>query len=177
MNIEVELRSFISEEKYFELLEFFGKNGELINEDNQTTYYFDCPQDLRIQKNDFFSKIWLKKGELHDDHREEIELKFDKDYFDILEELFSSLGYGVDIKWFRKRHTFDWSGISVMVDYTKGYGYILELEKMSDEAGKESALALLRNKMKDLGIEITPKEKFEEMYKYYKDNWRELIDG
>ena len=54
-NIEVEIKSFITKEEYDELVKFFRKNAEFINEDNQTTYYFDCEQDLRIQKNDFFS--------------------------------------------------------------------------------------------------------------------------
>ncbi|MDD2388097.1 MAG: hypothetical protein PHP52_15090 [Bacteroidales bacterium] len=57
MNIEAELRSFISEEKYNELLDFFKKEASLIKEDYQETFYFDCDEDLRIQKNNFFSKI------------------------------------------------------------------------------------------------------------------------
>jgi len=175
MNIEVELRSLISEEKYRELIEFFSKEGKFLNEDEQTTYYFDCPEDLRIQKNKFYSKIWLKKGNLHDEAREEIEIKYDKEKFEDLEKLFLSLGYGVEIKWFRKRSTFDWEGIKAMVDYTKGFGYILELEKMSDEAGKDSALIFLKQKLSDLGIQVTGKEKFDEKYEYYKKNWKDLV--
>ena len=105
-NIEVEVRSFVPKERYEELIEFFKKEGEFVNEDYQETYYFDSEEDLRIQKNDFFSKIWMKKGNIHDDHREEIEIKFDKDKFEELEKLFLSLGYSVQIKWFRKRHNF-----------------------------------------------------------------------
>ena len=74
-NIEVEIRSFISKEKYNELIEFFKKNAEFINEDYQETYYFDTKEDLRIQKNNYFSKIWMKKGKMHDEQREEIEIK------------------------------------------------------------------------------------------------------
>ena len=43
-NIEVEIRSFISKEKYEELLEFFKQNAELVKEDFQETHYFDCEQ-------------------------------------------------------------------------------------------------------------------------------------
>jgi len=57
LSIEVEIRTFLTEERYKEIIEFFRREGNFINEDNQTTYYFDCGQDLRIQKNDFFSKI------------------------------------------------------------------------------------------------------------------------
>src|SRR3989339_693806 len=79
MKIETEIRSFISKEKFDELLDFFKKNASLEKEDYQETFYFDCDEDLRIQRNNFFSKIWMKKGQIHDDYREEIEIKFDRD--------------------------------------------------------------------------------------------------
>lgn len=128
-NIEVEVRSFVTEEKFGELMKFFQENAELVKKDCQETTYFDCDQDLRIQRNDYFSKIWLKKGEMHDDCREEFEIKFDKEDFPHLENLFSALGYNVKVKWFRDRHSFLWQGIDVSLDYTKGYGHIIELEK------------------------------------------------
>lgn len=175
MAIEVEVRSFISEDKYNELLEFFAKEGKLIKEDDQDTYYFDCDEDLRIQKNKFFSKIWMKKGKIHDEQREEIEIKFDKDKFDELEKLFIGLGMGVEIKWFRKRHVFEWGGVEVCVDYTRGYGYIVEFEKMADEENKDSVLAELKQKFESLGISLTPKEDFNKKYDHYKENWKDLV--
>lgn len=61
-NIEVEVRSFISKEQYEKLLDFFKKNSDVLKEnDDQETFYFDSGQDLRIQRNNFFSKIWLKR--------------------------------------------------------------------------------------------------------------------
>ncbi|MBI4147202.1 CYTH domain-containing protein [Candidatus Woesearchaeota archaeon] len=174
-NIEVEIRSFISQEKYRELLVFFHKDGKFLNEDYQETYYFDAEQDLRIQRNNTYSKIWLKKGKLHDEHREEIEIKFDKENFEMLEKLFLTLGYNIPIKWFRKRNTFEWEGISVMLDYTKGYGYIIELEKMSFEQEKEKALQLLKEKLQQLNISLASKEEFDAKYKHYKENWQRLV--
>lgn len=120
MNIEAELRSFISKEKYNELLDFFKEKASLIKEDYQETFYFDCDEDLRIQKNNFFSKIWMKKGKIHDDSREEIEIKFDKNDFEKLETLFLSLGYNIEIKWFRKRFQFKWEDTTVCLDFTRG---------------------------------------------------------
>lgn len=173
--IEVEIRSFISKEQYEKLIEFFQKEGQFINQDEQETHYFDCDEDLRIQKNKFYSKIWMKKGMIHDDQREEIEVKLPTDDFIKLEKLFLSLGYKVGIKWFRTRHSFKWDEIDVAVDYTKGYGYILELEKMSSEEEKEQTLQLLRQKLTELGILETPKEEFKEKYQFYKENWRKLV--
>lgn len=174
MPIEVEIRSFISKQQYKELLNFFKKQTKLISEDNQETYYFDCPQDLRIQKSNFYSKVWLKKGKLHDEHREEIEIKLDKKEFNRLYQLFQTLGFNY-IKFIRKRHTFEWDGIIVMIDYTKSYGYIIELEKKCFSEDKEKTLQLLKEKLKQLKIPLTLKEEFDKKFQYYKENWRKLI--
>jgi len=175
MNIETEIRSFISKEKFDELLDFFKKNASLVKEDYQETFYFDCDEDLRIQRNNFFSKIWMKKGQIHDDSREEIEIKFDKNEFENLEKLFLSLGYNIEIKWFRKRFEFKWNDIIVCLDFTKGYGYIIELEKMCSKDTKEQEFEKLKQKLKSLNVEITPKEEFNKKFLYYKENWKSLV--
>ncbi|MFZ3077642.1 MAG: CYTH domain-containing protein [Candidatus Aenigmatarchaeota archaeon] len=173
--IEVEIRSFITKEKYLELIERLKNEGEFLGEDFQETHYFDAKEDLRIQRNDSFSKIWMKKGKIHDEQREEIEIKFARDDFEKLERIFLAAGLSVSVKWFRTRHSFKWQGIDVAVDFTKGYGFILELEKMSDEAGKEKTLELLKRKMEILGVPLTPKEEFEKKFLHYKDNWKRLV--
>jgi len=175
MNIETEIRSFISKEQFEELLEFFKKNAKFKKEDYQETFYFDCKEDLRIQRNSFYSKIWMKKGKIHDDHREEIEIKFDKSEFENLEKLFIALGYDTEIKWFRKRFKFEWEGVTVCLDFTKGYGYIIELEKMCFEYEKEKEFKVLEEKIKSLNIELSPKEEFTKKFEYYKENWRSLV--
>ncbi|MBN1923608.1 MAG: CYTH domain-containing protein [Nanoarchaeota archaeon] len=167
---EVELRSFVSEEKYEKLKSFFDNNAEFVKEDEQETHYFNCEQDLRIQCNNYYSKIWMKKGELHDDSREEIELNFDKSQFPELQKLFKALNYEVSIKWFRNRREYKWKNVSVMLDYTKGYGYILELEILTED-DESKALNRLKTLFKELSIEVTPKEVFKEKYEEYKKNW------
>ncbi len=173
--IETEIRSFVSKEQFDSLLGFFNENAELVVEDYQETFYFDSKEDLRIQRNNFFSKIWLKKGNMHDDHREEIEIKFDREEFDNLEKLFITLGYVVDIKWFRTRYEFKWNDIKVCLDYTKGYGYIIELEKMCSEDTKDESLERLKEKLQSLNILLTPKEEFKQKFEHYKKNWKELV--
>lgn len=174
-NIEVEIRSFISEEQYKNIIERFKKEAQFLGEDEQVTYYFDTPQDLRIQKNTNYSKTWLKKGNLHDDHREEIEVKCAKEDFEKLEQLYLALGYNVQIKWFRNRHSFKWGDVDLAIDYTRGYGYIIELEKLASEDEKDTALSLLKEKMQEIGVALTPKEEFKKQYEYYKEHWRELV--
>ncbi len=174
-NIEVEIRSFISKEKYLELIDFFKANAKLIKRDLQETHYFDCEQDLRIQRNSFVSKICMKKGRVHDEAREEIEVKFDKHDFDVLKKLFEDLNYNTEIIWLRKRLQFLWDGVNVCLDNTKGYGYIIELDKMSGKRNKEKTLRELKQRLRRLNIALTPREKFEEKFEYYKKNWRKLI--
>ena len=174
-NIECEIRSFVTKEEYEVLIAKFKNMGTFLSEDEQITYYFDSKEDLRIQKNTTYAKVWLKKGELHDDHREEIEIKVPRDDFEKLEQLFLALGYNVSIKWFRTRHSFKWNDIDVAIDHTKGYGYILEFEKISTEETQAETVLSLKEKFKELGIAITPKEEFAATYQNYKEHWRELI--
>jgi predicted adenylyl cyclase CyaB len=119
----------------------------------------------------------MKKGEIHDNHREELEIKFGKEEFEKLEKLFLSLGFNVQIKWFRKRFEFQWQDISVCLDFTKGYGYIIELEKMASEEDKEKEYENLKQKLESLNIHLTPKEEFDKKFLYYKENWKTLTTG
>ena len=173
--IEVEIRSFISESTHKKLIKFLKKEGKFLGSENQETFYFDGPKDLRIQKNDNFSKVWLKEGKIHDDFREEVEIKLAKNDFKKIEKLFLSLGYKIKIKWFRKRNDFLWNGIMVAVDFTKGYGYIVELEKIVKVKEKVKTLELLKKKLKELGIKESNKVDFEKKFKYYSQNWQKLI--
>lgn len=173
--IECELRTFITAEQHASLLRRFS-GGEPDEGDEQITYYFEGNgnPDLRIQKNASGAKVWMKKGQLHEDAREEIEVPCAREDFENLEKLFVSLGYRVSIKWFRRRHTFEWDSISVMLDHTKGYGHILELEKLCSPDGREEALADLRARLEELEIPISPKQDFAARYADYKVRWPEL---
>jgi predicted adenylyl cyclase CyaB len=180
-NIECEIRSFITKEQFEKLLDFFNKNAESLGDDEQTTYYLSGDADLRIQRNINYSKIWLKKGKIHDEAREEIEIRFARDDFEKLEKLFLALGCEVEIKWFRARNSFKWNDIDVCLDHTRGYGYIIELEKMSGDAAESGSSKggaipdFLKSKMAELGVALTPREEFDSKYVYYKENWRKLI--
>ena len=179
MPLEVETRSFISKEQYEALMSFFKTNAKQSStEDDQVTFYFESPTsdkvDLRIQQNASYSKVWLKKGRLHDDAREEIEIRCQLSDFEKLEHLFLALGYAIQIKWFRRRNEFLWNEISVALDYTRGYGYIVEFEKLCEDQEKERVQRSLQEAFDSLGIAISRREEFEEKYTHYKEHWREL---
>lgn len=174
-NIEVEIRAFLSLEEYTQLQAFFNAEAVSSREDNQLTYYFTGPDDLRIQKNDYYAKIWMKKWLIHDEAREEIEIKCDRNDFSTLEHLFLALWYDVEIVRQRKRLHYTRWDIDVSLDDTTGYGYILELEILCEKDKQEANIAYLKTKFAELGIVITPKEVFQEKYDWYKENWRQII--
>ena len=174
-NIEVEIRSFIDRQKYIDLIKFLKKKANFLGQEKQLTYYFSGPTDLRIQRSDLYAKVWLKKGRLHAETREEIEIKIDKKDFFKLRELFLTLGYKIEIAWDRTRNNFKWRGCDLAVDSTKGYGYILEIEKLASAAKKEIALTTIKSLQKELGVAPTAKEKFEKKFVWYKKNWKKFV--
>lgn len=174
-SIEVEVRSFITKDQYTRLIKYLKKVGEYLGRDEQITYYFSGRHDLRIQKNSKGVKLWLKTGKMHDTGRKEIEVRASREDFEKLKEILLLLGYKIEIQWFRVRHQFAWRRVIVSVDYTRGYGYILEIEKMTDENNKEKAGLLVAERMAELGIPLTPRSEFEKQFKYYKKHWRSLV--
>ena len=176
MVIEVEVRSFIDEEEFNKLLEFFRKNAKFLKDDFQVTVYFSGDKDLRVQKNRFFSKLWLKKGKIHDDVREEIEVEFKREEFGKLLEILNELGFKVKIVWLRKRKEFQWNGIKVYLDDTEGYGKIIEIETYVEKENEtEKKRDELISKLRSLGIKISERNEFEKKFEWYKRNWKRLL--
>lgn len=173
--IEVELRSFLSKEDYERLVKRFEPLG--LKEDKQESWYFDTPEDLRILRGSETGKIWLKKGNMHDEMREEIEIPLRKKDFIKMHNILATIGHKVNIKWQRLRKECEWDGVKVCIDYTKGYGYILELEKQCREHEKESALEELHKRMVQLGLTVTPKPVFDRAYKEYAETWQDHFEG
>lgn len=175
MSREVEVRSFITDQEFGRLKDYFDVHADFEGQDEQVTYYFDAPQDVRIQRNSSHAKIWYKGGKLHDQSREEIEVKFALEDFEKMEGIFAAMGFGVKIKWFRQRLSYSWQGVNVALDNTRGYGRILELEIMAQADDEVESLEKLKNIMSELGVVPTPRETFEISFKDYETNWRSLI--
>ena len=169
---EVELRSFITKERYDELFSFFHQQAQFLSEDEQTTYYFDAQIDLRLQQNKSSCKLIVKKGCIHDEVKEEFEVPFARDDFKKVQDLLLPLGYRISVHWFRKRLTFKWEDVLVTLDDTKGYGLVLELEKQCGLNEKDEVLELLAAKLGFLGVTLTPKQEFDEKCAEYKKNWK-----
>ena len=174
MMIEVEIRSLISDREHGRLLSFFRDNARFVKSETQETLYLDTEADLRIQRTDSDSKIWMKKGAFHDEAREEIKVRFHREDFEGMVAVFLAAGIGTSVKWMRERHIFDWKGVTVCIDDTKGYGKVIELEVICDEGTKEIEIARLKRAMGEIGIKPTPREEFDRMLQRYKSEWRSL---
>lgn len=180
--IEVELRSFLSEQQFSALLERFRREAEYLGVDEQETYYLvpnaegaAVAADLRIQQNTKGAKIWMKFGKMHEPKREEVEIPVSWEDFGKLQELFSALGYRVGVPFYRTRHRFRWDGVEVMLDFTKGYGHVLELEKLTDEHGADDALLELERRMSTLGFSPVSKPEFDARLANYLANWKQRV--
>ena len=172
---EVEVRTFISNSQYRKLAQKLKRIADFKKEIDEETIY--CGNEhLRIRRDDKFSYLILKSGKIHQNFRKEIEIEFDRKYFQTLKELFERIGFPVRAIWLRKRKVYNWNRIKIFLDDTKGYGKILELEKIVSDKNKEKTFIDLKNKLLSLGIkEITPKKVFEQKFKNYLKNWPKLI--
>ncbi|MFA7170862.1 MAG: class IV adenylate cyclase [Candidatus Paceibacterota bacterium] len=175
-NIEVEVRSFVDEGQFENIKNILDRDYEFVKELKETTVYFSGEKDLRMRKNETEAFVILKEGKIHDDFRKEFEVRIDKDDFGNMAELFQGLGYEIEIEWQRNRLEYKNADMKVLLDDTKGYGKILELEKMVEEGNEDKAHSLLAEEISKFGIaKITSKEEFNEKFEYYKQNWKILI--
>ena len=176
MKYEVEARSFITKNQYNRLIKFFNKKAKLLKRIKDKTFYFKAKKDLRIREDGKYSYLILKGGKIHDDYRSEIEIKFNREDFSKLEELLLALGFPVKVKWFRKRNVYQWRDLKAYLDYTRGYGYIIELEKIAQKGNLAKIHQELNHKLKYLGIKPTPKKESNKKFNYYLKNWRRILN-
>jgi predicted adenylyl cyclase CyaB len=172
--IEVEQRSFISAEKYQKLISQFETLYSSIEDTRQVTHYFDCPIDTRLQISTEGGRLWQKLGKMHDDAREEIEVTVEREEAVSLYTLFQNMGLSFKISWYRHRRAFQKNELTITVDHTVGYGYILEAEILCDDHEKDAAKTKLTEWFQEQGIEISPKQDFEKAFASYTQNWKEL---
>lgn len=174
-NIEIEVRSFISPAQYKKLERKLKKVAKFLKEIKEETIYFG-KENLRLRRDNNFSYLILKSGKIHDNFRNEIKIRFKRADFENLKDLFKRLGLNVNAMWFRKRKIYNWEGVKVFLDNTKGYERIIELEKIGTEKDKRKIYNDLKAKLLTLGIEkITSKEEFDKKFQYYKNNWRKIL--
>jgi adenylate cyclase class IV len=86
--------------------------------------------------------------------------------------LVNEIGFCTKIKWFRIRRKYLLDCVDISLDYTVGYGYIVEAEVIIDndknlQNAKEKVYALFNK----LNVKVTPEAIFTKKYNDYKMNW------
>lgn len=177
-NIEIEVRSLITKKEYVKLLKRLNEEAKFADSIKEETVYLSLndKKDLRLRRNRKEAFLILKKGKIHDSFRQEIKIKFTRENFGKLEKLFGELGYKAKVRWFRKRRVYLWGKIKVFLDDTKGYGFIIELEKIGKAGEAKKIYQNLKEKLKSLGVKITLKKVFNQKFKYYKNNWQKILN-
>lgn len=175
--IEVEIRSIISPNQFKRLEEYFKERGKFIEKNYEETVHFSGPKDLRIRRDDHKAYLILKEGKMHDNAREELEVLVPKKDFGVLERIFISLGFEITSRWKRSRIVYKWKGIKVHLGITRGYGRIIEFEKVVSESKKEETYKKMRRAFESLKIKVTPRKEFEVKYNRYLQQWRNILSG
>lgn len=175
--IEVEVRSFLTKQNWIALRRFFDTHGKFLNEGFDETVYFSTPKDLRIRRDDDTAYVILKGGKIHDAHRKEFEIPFSRERFLELEALLRTLGFSVKVRWYRVRRIYRWRGVTAYLWFTKGYGWMIELEKLTSPQHAGRIHRRLSALIRSLGVEATPRHEMDRHFAYYLENWKGLTKG
>ncbi len=174
-NIEVEIQSLVSGKDWVRLRKFFDKKAKFLGEHHDKTSYFEKNGRIRIRIEPRAAYFISKSGKMHDKAREEIEIKFSKKDVLPAEEFLKSLGFPLQIRWSRRRRKYLWDGITVTLDDSKGYGKLIELEKMSDMRGRKTIQEKLLKKFKLLKIPMTSRKILDQRFRNYLKTWRRFF--
>ncbi|MFH1456256.1 MAG: hypothetical protein ABIF40_04890 [archaeon] len=174
--VEIETKSLLSKRDYLRLLDFFTQNTPFVREQQQFTHLFEMDNKyLRVVRTDDSMNLCLKIGDMHDEIHKEINLHTAPEFFTEMMYLIQTLGYEVNTKWSRRRHTFKWNDIKVQLGDTKVYGPVLELEKLILEGFEEDAIQTLRKKLDELSVKQSTKEELDTRYEWYRKHWAKFV--
>ncbi|MEA2715088.1 MAG: hypothetical protein QOG91_116 [Candidatus Parcubacteria bacterium] len=91
-----------------------------------------------------------------------------------LDGLLLDSGFTYQAKWCRERQEYGTGDLKVCIDWTPGYGYMAEFEKIvSDEDALETAREELLSVMDELGFAELPQDRLERMFEHYNAHWAE----
>ncbi len=173
-NIEVEIQTFLSPTEAKRVRTFFNKRARFMGSHRDSTTYFEKNGRVRIRIEPRRAYFVFKGGVMHDHHREEVEIPFDKKFVPLAERFLIALGFPVTVGWFRKREKWLWKGVTVTLDDSKGYGKLLELEKMASLIEKGRVYQMLRQRLTTLRLQPTPRKELNKRFRHYLKHWKML---
>lgn len=175
---EIEYKFVLKTKDKNKLEKFLKANkAKLVSEGTQDNWYYQAPgkNDLRIRRTDKEAYLILKKGWMHDNDRDELEIKVDRKDFLRLDEILTALGFKYDTKWYRKRKEYKYKNFTITIDFNAGYGWVTEIEQTVRAGGEEKAKQEILDLAKTIGVKPATKELFNKMYNFYKKNWPHYI--
>ncbi len=162
-NIEVELRSRFTKEKYDELLSFFEKNAKHLGDDDKEIWFYVLEDKLlkvtrNISKGN--SKITLKLNKIgFGSSFEEIEFYIDEKDTEKAVKMFNALGHDDLHEPQVLRKYFEYKGIEFALKYSQSWGYHMEFEiVVSSKEEEKDAENHIRDVAKELDIPIMSDE-------------------
>jgi len=173
--VDCEVRVLLNEGQYEGLKARLFGDATLLGEDWEETRYYEGPHDLRIQKTGSRARLLLRQPKAIGSAQERIEIPVAGHQFDDLANFLDALGYKVGIVWHRHRMTFAWGGMSASLDYTKGYGHVLEIKKSVLQEERERVNRELHELLDLLNLRATPKPVLHDRFTWYRMRWRELL--
>ena len=106
-----------------------------------------------------------------------------------LDEIILKSGFHYQAKWSRERQEFKYhpsadvvqatglphlknADVNVSIDKNAGYGYLSEFEMViGDQSKVDETKALIRQMMKELGVDELPQDRLARMFDFYNKNW------
>jgi len=159
-NIEVERRSFLSEEKYKELITILEQNAVSLGQDDKNVVFYVFKDKLiKVvdEKSKGKAKIVYKSDHIcNSNSLEEIEIPISPNDFEKANLLISKiLTADTVLHSFQQRHNYSYKGTEIALKYSDTWGHHVEIEVMVNNADKaEEAEKKITSVAADLGLKL-----------------------
>lgn len=187
-NIEVELRGILSKDKYLELISFFEKQGQYLEDKNRMILDYSSflkeegienrTKDIRLRITNGIPEIIVKLGKWGgSDNRKELSVFTNLGDFDKLVQIFAALGFEKAMLCQRKSKIYMYKGIEfTLVEMPKDtYGF--EAEKLIEEKDNfDKATKDIKSICDELGIEELADQSFYDYIKYLNEEVNEIFE-
>jgi adenylate cyclase class IV len=179
-NIEIELRSRFSLEKYNELEKFFTTHASDLGEDDRDVYFFLFPDKLlkavhNVSKKS--AKLVLKLNKIgKGSDFEEIEIPIRQEDFEKAAHMFIALETGEYMRSYQKRHNYLYKEVECALKWSELWGYHLELEiVVKDKKEKATAEEKIRFVAEELGVKIMTDQELKEFTEKAEASYKKKI--
>jgi len=166
-NIEVEIRSLLTEEQYKKIIVFLDQNSEEKDNDDRKTIFFMIP-DKTLKITNYLgkgkAKIALKVGNfVKEISQKEYEVFIDPNQFDIAVDVFKNLGFDKIQNTEQKRINYKYKGCEIAIKWSPDWSYHFEMDKVIAESENQSQVREELIKIAtELGLKIMSDKEFAE---------------